>query len=252
MKSETQTDSPGSSAEVASPEDTIAQPTTRRVAYKTLLAAVVIGVITISVLWTFVIRLGGDPLPEAPITGSEVQVHGDTVAKELPAAKADPAVASIGRGLASLSGRIERGFEVQQTHSSVVKHELSAMAESIRTIRLAIADLGETNQELGRRIREATSRLGTIAKEVRALKIVKRKPATRHKPRPIKTPPFHIDAIDVWDDLIYVALSQAGRVAFLQAGEQQSGWTVTSIDRLKGQVDLQGPAGQVHSVSLPR
>ncbi|MCP4041914.1 MAG: hypothetical protein GY731_08145, partial [Gammaproteobacteria bacterium] len=211
---------PVSSDEAASPEDKVALPTTRRVAYKTLLAATVIGVITISVLWTFVIRPGGDPLPEVPIMGSEVQVQGDTVAKELPTIKTDPAVESIGRGLASLSGRIERGFEVQQTHNSVVKGELTAMAESIRTITAAIAALGETNQELGRRISEATSRLGMIIKEVRALKVTKRKPAIRHKPSPSKTPPFQIDAIDVWDDLIYVAVSRAGRVAFLQAGGQ--------------------------------
>ncbi|MCP3994766.1 MAG: hypothetical protein GY722_06850, partial [bacterium] len=184
MKSETQPEPPVSSDDVASPEDKVALPATRRVAYKTLLAAVVIGVITISVLWTFVIRPGGDPLPEVPTVVSGVQVQGDTVAKELPTIKTDPAVESISRGLVSLSGRIERGFEAQQTHSSVVKGELTAMAESIRAITAAIAELGETNQELGRRISEATSRLGTSIKEVRALKMTKRKPAIRHKPSP--------------------------------------------------------------------
>ena len=126
------------------------------------------------------------------------------------------------------------------------------MAENIQTIKSAIADLGETNQALGRRISEATSRLDTLTKEVRAFKVVKRKPTAKHKPRPVQTPPFQLDAIDVWDDATYVAISQAGRVAFLKVGEQQSGWTVTHIDRLKGQVDFQGPAGQVHSVSLQR
>ena len=179
-------------------------------------------------------------------------MHEGSVAKALPAVKTDPVVESIGRKLASLSDRIDRGFEVQQTHSSVVKRELSAMAEGIETIKAAMADLVEGNQDLGRRISEATSRLDTLTKEVRALKVVKRKPAARHKPRPVKTPPFQLDAIDVWDDVTYVAVSQAGRVAFLKAGEQQSGWTVTRIDRLKGQVDFQGPAGQVHSVSLQR
>ncbi|MCP4041105.1 MAG: hypothetical protein GY731_03990, partial [Gammaproteobacteria bacterium] len=114
MKSDAQPEPPVSPAAVASQEDTMAQPATRRVAYKTLLAAVVIGVI--SVLWTFVIRSGGDPLPEVPTMVSRVQVQGDTVAKELPTIKTDQAVESISRGLVSLSGRIERGFEAQQTH----------------------------------------------------------------------------------------------------------------------------------------
>ncbi|MCP4454353.1 MAG: hypothetical protein GY809_23080, partial [Planctomycetes bacterium] len=122
----------------------------------------------------------------------------------------------------------------------------------IQTIKTAIADLGKSNKELGRRISETTSQLDTLAKEVRALKVVKRKPTVKHKPRPVKTPPFHIDAIDVWDDVTYVSVSQSGRVAFLNVGEQQSGWTITRIDRLKGQVDFQEPGGQIHSISLPR
>ena len=252
MKSETQPEQPVLSDEEANPEDVVVQPTARRVAYKTVLAAVVIGIITISALWLFVMRQEGSPVYEAPVTETDVQVHEGTIAKALPAAKSDPAVESIGRRLVSLSGRIDRGFEAQQTHSSVVKRELSAVAEDVQAINATIADLGESNKELGRRISEATSLLNTILKDVRALKVVKRKPAVKHKPRPVKIPPFHIDAIDVWDDVTYVSISQAGRVAFLKAGEQQAGWTVTHIDRLKGQVDFQGPGGQVHSVSLPR
>ena len=114
-----------------------------------------------------------------------------------------------------------------------------------------IADQRETNQQLDRQINESISRLDTFIKDARAPKVVKPKPAAR-QPRPVKTPPFQIDAIDVWDDLTYVSVSQAGQVAFLVAGEQQSGWSVTRIDRLKGQVDLRGPAGQAHSVLLPR
>jgi hypothetical protein len=158
----------------------------------------------------------------------------------------------MSRKLVSISGRIDRGFEAQQTHSAVVTRELSAMAESLQPIKAAIADLGESHKALGRQIGEGTSQLNTVVKAVRALEVVKRKPAAKHKPRPVKTPPFHIDAIDVWDDMTYVAVSQAGRAAFLKPGEQQSGWTVSRIDRLKGQVDLKGPVGQVHSVSLQR
>ena len=252
MKTETPSEQPALSDETANPQDAVAQPKAHRVAYKTVLAAVVIGVITISALWMFVIRQEGSLDYEAPVMEPDVQVHEDTIAKALPAAKTDPAVESMDRKLVYLSGQVDRGFETQQTGFSAVKRELSNMAESIQAIKAAITDLGETNQVLGRRISEATSRLDTLAKEVRAPKVVKRKPTIKHKPRPVQTPPFQLDAIDVWDDATYVAVSQSGRVAFLKAGEQQSGWTVTQIDRLKGQVDLQGPLGQVHSVSLQR
>jgi len=94
--------------------------------------------------------------------------------------------------------------------------------------------------------------MDTLINETRVLKAVKHKPSARQRTRSIKTLPFQIDAIDVWDDVTYVATSQAGRVAFLKTGEQQSGWKFTHIDRLKGQVNLQDPAGQVHSISLPR
>jgi hypothetical protein len=252
MKSETQPEHPTPSDEETRPEDSVVQPTARRVAYTTVLAAVVIGIITISALWMLVMRQEGSPVYEAPVTKPDVQVNEGTVAKAFPSAKSDPAVESIGRKLAFLSGRIDRGFDAQQTHSSVVKRELSTVAESIQTIKAAIVDLGKNNKELGRRISEITSRLKTILKDVRALKVVKRKPTAKHKPRPVKIPPFHIDAIDVWDDVTYVSVSQAGRVAFLKVGEQQAGWKVSRINRLKGQVDFQGPGGQAHSVSLPR
>ena len=252
MKTEMRPEHPIPSDEEANPVDAVAQPTSRRVAYKTVLAAVVIGIITISALWLFVIRQEGSSVTGPTVPEPDVQVHEDKVAKALPAPKSDPAIASMGRKLASLSGRFDQGFEAQQAHRSLVKREFSAMTEGIETIKAAMADLAEGNQDMARRISEATSRLDTLTKEVRALKVVKRKPAARHKPRPVKIPPFQLDAIDVWDGVTYVAVSQAGRVAFLKAGEHQSGWTVTHIDHLKGQVDFQGPAGQVHSVSLPR
>jgi hypothetical protein len=251
MKTETQPEQPVPTDET-NPVDAVAQPTSCRMAYKTVLAAVVIGIITISALWMFVIRQAGSPVYEAPGAEPDVQVHESLVPKVLPAVKTDPVAESIGRKLASMSDRIAQGFEVQQTHSSVAKRELAVMTEGIETIKAAMADLVEANQDLGRRINDATSRLDTLTKDVRALKVVKRNPAARHKPRSAKTPPFQLDAIDVWDDATYVAVSQAGRVVFLKAGEQQSGWTVTHIDRLKRQVDFQGPAGQVHSVSLQR
>ena len=165
-------------------------------------------------------------------------------------------------GMADLSEKDIRKFYSGVNHLNekypevefevAVTAALAAMTEGIETIKAAMADLVEGNLDLGRRISDAASRLDTLAQEVRALKVLKRKPKVKHKPRPVKIPPFHIDAIDVWDDMTYVAVSQAGRTAFLKAGEQQSGWTVSRIDHLKGQVDLKGPVGQVHSVSLQR
>jgi hypothetical protein len=254
MKTETRSEQSVPSEQVADPDGAVVQPTARRLAYKSVLGAVVVGSLTISALWLFVIRPDGGLVLEVPVTESDKQGYEDTAAQVLPAANKEPSVESVDRKLASISSRIDRSFEVQQVHSTVVRHELTAMADGIQTIKAAITDLGESNKQLGRRISEASARLDTLAKEVRALKVVKRTPTAKPKPKshPVKIPPFQIDAIDVWDDVTYVAVSQSGRVAFLKSGEQQSGWSVTHIDRLKGQVKFQGPAGQAHSISLQR
>ena len=252
MKSETQSKQPLLSDEEVDPEDAVAQPRAHRVPYKTLLIVVVVGIIAISALWILVIRQEGDPANATLVIEPDIQAIEDSEATGPQVARRADETSAIDRRLIALSGRIDRGFVTQQTHSSAVKRELSVMAESMQAIKAAIADLGKSNHALDRQISAARSRLDTIAQDIRTPKVVKRNTTARRKPRPVKIPPFHINAIDVWDDMTYVAVSQAGRVAFLMAGEQQSGWTVTHIDRLKGQVDLQGPAGQVHSVSLQR
>ncbi len=251
MKSEMQTEQPILSEET-NPEQPEGQAASRRITYKTVLAAVVIGILAISVLWFFVIRQEEVPSNIALVAVPDTEVHDETNEKGAQVALMADEIGTIDRRLLSLSGRIERGFEAQQTTSSNLKRELSGISQDIQTIKVMIADQRETNQQLDRQINQAISRLDTFIKDARAPKVVKPKPAARHKPRPVKTPPFQIDAIDVWDDLTYVSVSQAGQVAFLVAGEQQSGWSVTRIDRLKGQVDLRGPAGQAHSVLLPR
>jgi ribosome-binding protein aMBF1 (putative translation factor) len=252
MTTKKQPKQPISLNEEASPKDAGRQPATRRVAYKTVLVAVVIGIITISVLRIFMVRQEGSPVTTASVAESDVPAHESKVAKALPATKTDPVVESTIRKLASLSSQIDRSFEVQQIHSAVVKQDHAAIAENIQTIRAAVAELGASQKALARQISESASRLDSLIKDVQALRVVKRKPVTRHKPRPVKSPPFHVDAIDVWDDVTYVAVSQAGRSAFLKVRDQQSGWTVTGIDRLKGQVDFTGPTGQIHSVSSQR
>lgn len=253
MTTEWQPDQAIPSGDAAKREEEVeVQSTSRRVAYRSVLAAVVVGIITISGVWLFVIDQEGSPSNTVPVPDPSVEKHEATEAIGTEAAWSEDKYDPIDRRLASLSGRIDRGFETQKGHSADLKRRLTAMAESVQTVKVAVADLSESNKELSRRIGEGISRLDTLIKNVHALMVAKRKPTVKHRPRPVKTPPFHIDAIDVWDDVTYVAVSQAGRVAFLKAGEQQSSWTVTHIDRLKGQVDFQGPAGQAHSVSLQR
>lgn len=252
MQSETHPEQSTLPDEEAIQEDAVAQPTARRMPYKTVLAAVVIGIIAISVLWLLVIRQEGNPATDPMVTEPDIQAQADTEVKGSKVTRSEDEYGAIDRRLVSMSGRIDRGFQAQQTDISDVKRKLTVMAKGLKEIKVAISDLRESNKELGRRVSEATSKLETIAKEVRALKVVKRKPKAKPKPRPAKKPPFYIDAIDVWDDVTYVAVSQTGRVAFLKEGEQQSGWKVTHIDHLKGRIDLQGPAGQDHSISLQR
>ena len=252
MKSEKQPDQSISSDEDVNPENSGVKPAARRIAYKTVLAVVVIGILAISILWIFVIPREGSQANASLVPESDMRVHEASVSNGLQVAGIEDQIGKIDRSMTSITDRIGQGFESQQNHSAVVKNQLSNMTQDIQAIKVTIADQRKISQELGRQINEAISRLDTLINETRAPKSVKRKPSARQKPRPVKTPPFQIDAIDVWDDLTYVATSQAGRVAFLKSGEQQSGWTVTHIDRLKGEVNMQDPAGQVHSITLPR
>jgi hypothetical protein len=252
MATDTQPEEPVILDDETNPEIVGAQPVSHRAAYRTVLVAVVIGILTISSLWVVVIRQADNPVNATVVTDPDNQVHEDSEATSSRIEPLEDQYEIIDRKLMSLTGRIDRGFESQQTHHSQVKRDLTVMTVGLQSIREAIAALGETSQALSRHISKATSRLDALVKDVRALKTAKRKSEARHKPRPVKQPPFQIDAIDIWDDLTYVSVSQVGQVAFLKPGEQQSGWTVTRIDHLTGQVDLKGPAGQVHSVSVQR
>ncbi len=68
---------------------------------------------------------------------------------------------------------------------------------------------------------------------------------------PAGRPPFRLEAIDVWDGVNQVTLSQAGQRTFLQTGDRQAGWTVIRIDPLVRQVEWTDPHGQSHTFSLP-
>lgn len=250
MKSETHLEQPVRPDEEVIQEDVQAPPPVRRLPYKTVLVAVVVGIITISGVWLFVIDQEKTLSNAVTEPEPDIQTHEFTEAIGTRIARTEDKYDQVDRRLASLSGRVDRGFETQKSHSTSVKDGLAALANSVQTVKVAVTDLVKSNKELSQRLDEAISRLDILIKDVRKRKVAQRKPTA--KPQPAKTPPFHIDAVDVWDDVTYVAISQAGRVAFLRLGEQQSGWTATYIDRLKGQVKFQGPAGQVHSVSIQR
>jgi len=154
--------------------------------------------------------------------------------------------------LDSCIGRVNQGFDALHVGQSILKKELPAMGEGIRVIQDVIADLRLGNELLSQRITEIQAKLKTIAKDVRGLKTPKKRITAKKRKPVIKTPPFQVDAIDLWNDVIYVAVSHKGRAAFLKEGEQQSGWSVTKIDRLKGEVGFRGPAGQIYSVIVQR
>ena len=252
MNSEQAKDRSALPDEEASPKDAGVKPTARWAAHKPLLVAVVIGILALSMLWLFVIRQQGDQGDATLATNPDTSVYATPSANGLQISGMEEQIGKIDRGMASISDRIDQGFEVQQNQSTEVQNQLSDMTRDIQEIKITIADQRETNRVLGQQIDAAISRLDSFIEASRASKTVERKPASGRKPRPVKAPPFQLDAIDLWDDRSYVAISQGGRVAFLKTGEQQSGWTVTRIDRLNGAVELRGPAGQFHSATLPR
>jgi len=228
------------------------QPRSRRLAYKSVLTAVVVGIVVISALSLSKIQRQEEPLDELQIQDSNTPTQQVIKTPDLEVGADEDKVEQFDQRLTSLSGRIDRGFEAQVALSADVKKSLASVAEGVRAIKVAVADLTESNHALRQRIEDSIARLNTLIKETRKHKAAQKKPTARPKPAPAKTPPFQVDAIDVWDDMTYVAISQAGRVAFLKSGEQQSGWTVARIDRLKGRVEFEGPHGQNHSISLQR
>lgn len=252
MTTEQQPEQVNPSEEEAKLDKAEGQPRSRRLAYKSVLTAVVVGIVVISALSLSMIQRQEKPLDELRIQDSNTQTRDVIKTPELEVGADEDKVERIDQRLTSLSGRIDRGFEAQVANSTDVKKSLASVVEGVRAIKVAVADLTESNHALRQRIDDSITRLNTLIKETQKRKAAQKKPAARPKPAPAKTPPFHVDAIDVWDDMTYVAISQAGRVAFLKSGEQQSGWTVARIDRLKGRVEFKGPHGQNHSISLQR
>ena len=67
------------SDDAAKPEEVEVQPPSRRLAYKSVLAAVVVGIITVSGLWLFVIRQEGNPSKGGPVPEPSIQMHEDNL-----------------------------------------------------------------------------------------------------------------------------------------------------------------------------
>lgn len=220
------------------------------VAYKVVLASVVTGIIVVCVLWVFVARQAGNQNSMAPLTIPDVKTQEKAESTELINAQRE--YEAIHRKLELASNRIDENASVQIEHRAFVKNEITAMSDSINVIKEMITTLEGSHEEISRQINESRLGLNVLAKEVLALKVVKHKSATRNKAKPVKKPPFVLDAIDVWDGVGYVAISQAGQASFLKVGDQQSGWTLTRIDHSKEQVSFKGPDSKVYTTSVQR
>ena len=140
------------SDEEASPKDTGVEPTARWVAYKPLLVAVVIGVLALSMLWLFVIRQQGDQGDATLATNPDTSVYATPSANGLQISGMEEQIGKIDRGMASISDRIDQGFEAEQSQSVEVQNQLSEISRNIQTIEATIADQRETDQALGRQI----------------------------------------------------------------------------------------------------
>lgn len=262
MQNKTQVEQPDNREQGIAHEKTEVQPKSTRSSKKTILVAVVISVITIG---TLVILRGqvDSPRKEATAVGHHVVELDKTTVDGVGADIDDITLGkapqqtgrtfeSIERSIASLSERISQWFDSLRADHSNMNQELSGLANTVSAIHESIADLRKGNEDLKQRIDAAQSRLQAIAKDVRGLKVAANKQVAKRQKSAAEKPPFHIDAIDLWDDAVYVAISQNGRVSFLREGEQRSGWHVTHIDRTKGQVTFRGPAGRDYSASLRR
>jgi hypothetical protein len=265
MENDTDLKQPDHPKQDALHDEAADQPISPRSLRKTVLIAVVIGMVTITLLLAIMPDHGIGPdssdhqadLNEPPFDGSVSVITGlmpETSIEPLTpeTSQTDQAHKALHYKLDTYIGRVDQGFDALQADQLILKKELPAMGEGIRAIQDAIADLRLGNEMLSQRITEIQTKLKTIAKDVRGLKAPKKNKITKKRKTVIAVPPFQVDAIDLWDGVAYVAVSHKGRAAFLKEGEQQSGWSVTRIDRLKGDVGFRGPAGQIHSATVRR
>jgi hypothetical protein len=150
----------------------------------------------------------------------------------------------------AVAEQVSKGFEALTLEHANSKLALTSLAESIRDIRESLVELREENNALSERIDDAQSNLQAMARDVHVLKVAQMKRSAAQRKQAASRPPFDVDAIDVWDDDVYVAVSQNGQVAFLREGDQRSGWLVTQIDRPRGRVEFHGPQDQPFVASI--
>jgi hypothetical protein len=220
------------------------------VAYKVVLSSVVIGIISVFVVWLSMAPQKGNSNIKSLVLPTDIRTDEVQKTNSLKASREEHEL--FNQLLESISSRIDGRALVQAENSALAKSEFQDLTESIKQIDEMMSELGESQKALIRQFSESISGLKSIAEDVHALKTSKQKTTTRKKPRLVKKPPFVIDAIDVWDDVGYVAVSQAGQVSFLKVGDQQSGWTLTDIDHIKGQVSFQSAGGNVFSTAVQR
>ena len=262
MENETQVEQPDKREQRAVHEKTEVQPKSAKSSRKTILIAVVISVITIGTLAILRGQVDNSQkeatavghnlvaLDKTTVGGIGTDIDDMTIGK-IPK-QTGGTFETIEQSIGNLLERISQWFDSLRADHTSMNRELTGLANTVRVIHESVAELRKDNEDLKQRIDVAQTRLEAIAKDVRGLKIAAKKQVAKQQKHAAAKPPFNIDAIDLWDDAVYVAISQDGRVTFLREGEQRSGWNVAHIDRAKGQVAFRGPAGQDYLASLRR
>jgi hypothetical protein len=238
--------------------ETVEKPGMTKSPTRTLLMAVVIGVLTLGALVILPYPVGGQR--EASVieqqavpdegTPEGATLGGIRIGKEPP--PTDTTFATIEHGIEGLTNQIRQGFDSLMLERTGTTPELTSLADGIREIQASVAALRQGNEALEQRIADTQSRLQVIAKELQGLRIASKKRVSAQRKPVASVPPFQIEAVDRWDDADYVAVSQNRHIAFLREGEQRSGWQVVRIDRQKGRIAFRGPDGQDYSGSPER
>ena len=162
---------------------------------------------------------------------------------------------TIARSIESQSTRTRQGFNSLHADHAGMNQALFALSSTMSAMHASVAELHKDREDLNQHIQRidvAQSQCKAITKDVRKPRIAAKKKIGMPQINAAKNPPFHIDAIDLWDNVVYVVISKDTQITFLREGGQRFGWKVTHIDQAKGQVVFRGPAGQDYSVSLSR
>ncbi len=225
---------------------------------KTMLAVAAIGIVTVAslpaVLDTVhvnekdpVITEQKDPVPQN--AQAQDEEDGD-LARARQVQPQTESFDSIKKLVAGQSAQLNRQLDMVQAEQATMTDTLAGLAAVLSTVPESVLKLRERHDSLAQDLETMQLQLQGIYAEVQE---------HRTSARPADTPaqsmirvPFNIEAIDSWDDTLYVAASQQGHFAFLREGEKRAGWEVMQIDASRGVVTLRDPAGQDHTVSVTR